>query len=270
MGRSSKNEPGAFYEATTVKTTGSARDPAIYEAFLSACRPVGGHALEWLTKDKGVTPDVITQLGLRLCGSEYQDIMNDLGVHFGEAALLVAGLLKHRGQGSSPILSFLHYYALKAAFLVIPYIKDGRPVYLKARPPISKDEAERRGLVRFLNTAAAVPCLYNVDALNAHPEKVLICEGESDTWAALSYGYAGVGTPGARNFKAAWVEGFRGLQDAAGRSRVYLVLDADKAGGEGSLVIADLFLKAGLPVPLRMILPAGMDLTDFMKDGMTE
>ena len=265
-----ENDPGASCEATTVKTTGSARDPAIYEAFLSACRPVGGHALEWLTKDKGVTPDVITQLGLRLCGSEYMDIMNNLGLHFGEAALLAAGLLKQRGRDSSPILSFLHYYALKAAFLVIPYIKDGRPVYLKARPPISKDEAERRGLVRFLNTAAAVPCLYNVDALNAHPEKVLICEGESDTWAALSYGYAAVGTPGARNFKAAWVEGFRGLQDAAGRSRVYLVLDADKAGGEGSLVIADLFLKAGLPVPLRMILPAGMDLTDFMKDGRTE
>jgi hypothetical protein len=143
MGRSSKNEPGAFYEATTVKTAGSARDPAVYEAFLSACRPVGGHALEWLTKDKGVAPDVITQLGLRLCGSEYPDIMRDLGVHFGEAALLVAGLLKHRGQGSSPIPSFLHYDALKAAFLVIPYIEDGRPVYLKARPPISKDEAER-------------------------------------------------------------------------------------------------------------------------------
>ena len=137
-------------------------------------------------------------------------------------------------------------------------------------PPISKDEAERRGLVRFLNTAAAVPCLYNVDSLNAQPDKVLICEGESDTWAALSYGYAAVGTPGARNFKAAWVEGFRGLQDTAGRSRVYLLLDADKAGGEGSLVIADLFLKAGLPVPLRMILPAGMDLTDFMREGMTE
>jgi hypothetical protein len=84
------------------------------------------------------------------------DIMNDLGLHFGEAALLAAGLLKQRSRGSSPILSFLHYYALKAAFLVIPHIKDGRPVYLKARPPISKDEAERRGLVRFLSTGGTI------------------------------------------------------------------------------------------------------------------
>jgi len=46
-------------------------------------------------------------------------------------------------------------------------------------------------------------------------------------------------------------------------------MDADKAGGEGERVIADLFLKAGLPVPLKLILPPGMDLTDFMKEGKT-
>ena len=120
-----------------------------------------------------------------------------------------------------------------------------------------------------MNTASGVPCLYNADALKGQPERVLICEGESDTWTALSYGFAAVGSPGAKGFKAAWVESFRGLQDAGGRSRVYLVMDADKAGGEGERVIADLFLKAGLPVPLKLILPPGMDLTDFMKEGKT-
>jgi hypothetical protein len=188
---------------------------------------------------------------------------------FGEDALVVAGLLKRSPKTGRLVPSFWHYYAKKAGFLVIPYLKDGRPVYLKVRPPVSKEGAERLGLVRFMNTAAAVPCLYNVDALKGQPEKVLVCEGESDTWTALSYGFAAVGSPGAKGFKAAWVESFRGLQDAGGRSTVYLVLDADKAGGEGSLVIADLFLKAGLPVPLKLILPPGMDLTDFMKEGKT-
>jgi hypothetical protein len=47
-------------------------------------------------------------------------------------------------------------------------------------------------------------------------------------------------------------------------------MDADKAGAEGSRVIAGLFLKAGLPNPLRIILSPGMDLTDFMKEGKTE
>ena len=44
----------------------------------------------------------------------------------------------------------------------------------------------------------------------------------------------------------------------------------DKADAEGSRIIADLFLKAGLPVPLKLTIPAGKDLTDFMKEGMTE
>ena len=271
-GRTGIVKPGASCEAVRpdpVKTTGPAADPAIYEAFLSACRPVEGRPLEWLTKGKGVAEEVVIALGLRFCGKEYQDIMNALTIRFGEDALVAAGLLKVSKKAGRRVPSFWHYYAKKAGFLVIPYMLNGRPVYLKARPPISKAEAERLELVRFLNTAARVPCLYNIDALKGHPEKVLICEGESDTWTALSYGFAAVGSPGAKGFKAAWVESFRGLQDAGGRSRVYLVMDADKAGGEGERVIADLFLKAGLPVPLKLILPPGMDLTDFMKEGKT-
>ncbi|MDZ4242249.1 MAG: CHC2 zinc finger domain-containing protein [Candidatus Omnitrophota bacterium] len=265
-------EPGASCEAVRpdpIKTTGPAADPAIYEAFLSSCRPVEGRPLEWLTKDKGIAPDVVVALGLRFCGKEYRDIMDALKVRFGEGALKVAGLLKKAKTTPGLVPSFWYYYANKTGFLVIPYMKDGLPVYLKVRPPMGKEEAERRELVRFLNTAAGVPCLYNADILSNKLEKVLICEGESDTWTALSYGFAAVGSPGASGFKSSWVESFRGIEDGDGRSRVYLVLDADKAGGEGSLVIADLFLKAGLPVPLKLILSPGMDLTDYMKDGKT-
>jgi len=270
-GRTGIVKPGTSCEAfrpDPVKTTGPAADPAIYEAFLTACRPVEGRALDFLIREKGVKEEVVLSLGLRFCGREYKEIMDTLTERFGEAALLVAGLLKKsKTKAGSLVPSFWHYYAKKAGFLVIPYMLNGRPVYLKARPPVSKEDAERLGLVRFMNTAAAVPCLYNADALKGQPEKVLVCEGESDTWTALSYGFAAVGSPGARGFKEAWVEGFRGLQDGDGRSTVYLVLDADKAGGEGALVIADMFLKAGLPVPLKLILPPGMDLTDFVKEG---
>ena len=271
-GRGEIVQPGASCEAVRpdpVKTTGPAADPAIYEAFLTACRPVEGRALDFLIRDKGVAEEVVIALGLRFCGKEYQDIMNALTIRFGEDALVAAGLLKVSKKAGRRVPSFWHYYAKKAGFLVIPYMKDGLPVYMKVRPPVSKEDAERLGLIRFMNTASGVPCLYNADALKGQPERVLICEGESDTWTALSYGFAAVGSPGAKGFKAAWVESFRGLQDAGGRSRVYLVMDADKAGGEGERVIADLFLKAGLPVPLKLILPPGMDLTDFMKEGKT-
>ena len=290
-GRAGIVQPGRSCEAVrpdTVKTTGPAADPAIYETFLSSCRPVEGRALDFLIRDKGVAEEVVIALGLRFCGREYQDIMHALKERFGEAALLVAGLLK-RSKTGRLVPSFWHYYAKKAGFLVIPYLLDGRPVYLKVRPPVSKADAERLGLVRFLNTSAAVPCLYNVDILTTReedsiiffklrpgrygepsknrPGKVLICEGESDTWTALSYGFAAVGSPGASGFKSSWVESFWGIIDEAGRSRVYLVMDADKAGEEGEVVIAGLFKTAGLPVPLKLILPPGMDLTDYMKEG---
>jgi len=270
-GRTVIVNPGATSKAVRpdpVKTTGPAADPFIYEAFLEACRPVEGRALDFLIRDKGIKEEVVIALGLRFCGREYQDIMKDLEGRFGKDALVATGLLKWSKTGRL-IPSFRYYFTKQTGFLVIPYMKDGRPVYLKVRPPVSKEVAGRLDLIRFMNTAGAVPCLYNADALKGQPGKVLVCEGESDTWTALSYGFAAVGSPGAKGFKAAWVEDFRGLQDGKGRSKVYLVMDADKAGGEGERVIADLFLKAGLPVPLKLVLPPGMDLTDFMKEGKT-
>jgi DNA primase len=251
-------------EAEAGKKTPDPADPAIYAAFLEACRPVEGRALDWL-QGRGIAKEVVAALGLRFCGKEYENIMNALKDRFGEEPLLAAGLLKRWKDGHT-MPSFWHYFISRAGFLVIPYMRDGQPVYLKVRPPLSKAEAQGRGLIRFMNTAAAVPCLYNVDALKMKPDRVMVCEGESDTWMALSVGWSAVGTPGAKNFKEAWVEGFGGIEDEKGRSRVYLAMDADDAGIEGTRIIADLFLKAGLPVPLRFVIPWGQDLTGYMME----
>ena len=279
---------------------GSGPDPAVYDAFLTACRPVEGPALAWLkAKVPDLTDALVEGLRLRFCGREYLAVMDGLKKTFGDAALVKAGLLK-RSKTGRLVPSFWHYFTRKAGFLVIPYMVEGRPVYLKVRPPVSKEDAERLKLIRFLNTAAAVPVLYNADALVAQPpaDKVLICEGESDTWSALSYGFAAVGVPGAKGFKESWVEAFRPFADpdideeraailehdaglsraeavagaviGPGRSRVILALDVDKAGTDGSRIIAGLFRKAGLPVPLKLAIPAGKDLTDFLKDGRKE
>jgi len=243
----------------------AAADPSVLSAFLSACRPVEGPALAWLKKKvPNMTAALVEGLGLRFCGREYLPAIDDLKTRFGEDALVAAGLLKKSKTGRL-VPSFWTYFAGKVGFLVIPYILAGRPVYLKVRPLVSKEDADRLRLVRFLNTAAAVPCLYNADALVGRPDKVLVCEGESDTWTALSAGYAAVGAPGARNFKTAWTVGFRDLVAADGRSRVILALDADKAGKVGARIIADLFRKAGLPIPLSLAIPKGKDLTEYLR-----
>jgi hypothetical protein len=199
--------------------------------------------------------------------------------------------MKMSSKGT-PVPSFWHYFSKKVGFLVIPYIQEGRPVYLKVRPPCNKTTAERLGLVRFMNTPGGIPCLYNVDVLRGDPDRVFICEGESDTWAALSAGYAAVGSPGAKLFKQKWVSLFRSysttekptdfeeragiLEHGAGlsreyaeeavlrganhRSSVYLVPDADKAGIEGARSIAEMFCREGLPIPLSLTLPMGWTL----------
>ncbi len=267
MGSPTLSRPGASSKAAP-PPAGPVADPDVLDAFLTACRPVEGTALKWLTEERGVAPEVVATCRLRFCGKEYPDVIAALTDRFGDAALLAAGLLKRSKTGRAGG-AFWYYYAQKAGFLVIPYLSGGRPVHLKVRPPVSKAKAERLKLVRFMNTAGAIPCLYNVDILTTRPDRVLVCEGESDTWAALSAGNAAVGTPGANNFKPAWVELFRGLVDADGRSAVFLALDADPAGDRGAAYIADLFLKAGLPVPRRVKLPAGQDLAEFLKGGMT-
>lgn len=255
--------------------SGPGTDPAVLDAFLTACQPIAGappstsagRVRAWLkAKVPNMTDALVEGLRLRFCGKEYLNILDGLKADFGEDALTAAGLLKRSKTGRA-VPSFWHYWTRKTGFLVIPYLVAGRPVYLKVRPPISKEGAERRRLVRFLNTSAAVPCLYNVDALAAQPlaDKVLVCEGESDTWAALSYGFAAVGSPGARSFKPDWIEAFRPFVDPDGRSKVILTLDADKAGKEGARTIASRFRKCGLPMPLSLAIPEGKDLSEYLQ-----
>ena len=230
-----KSRPGASYED-------------IFSAFLGKCRELEKQPLAWLTREKHIAPEVVKALGLRFCGHEFLDVMADLEGRFGKDRVKASGLW-----------SFYGYFKARVGFVVIPYFRDGSPVYLKARPPMSKELAASQQIDRFRNTAGKIPCLYNIDVLQAKPQRVYICEGESDTWAALTFGEAAVGSPGAGDFKPAWVESFRGLA-------VFLVPDRDKAGKQGARTIADLFVKAGLPCPGEVKIPEPFkDLGEYLR-----
>ena len=149
------------------------------------------------------------------------------------------------------------YVFQKAALpiLVFPYIRAGRPVFIKTRCLLSKNEADRRGITRFLNIGGRVPCLWNHDAI-AGADRVLVCEGEIDALTAIQAGQVGVGLPGWSHWKDAWIEDFRGKD-------VVLVLDADEAGRKGTRDIAGRFIRAGHPAPRQLIIDKGKDLNDF-------
>ena len=224
----------------------------VLAAFLANCRSVEGAALDFLTV-RGIAAEVVNGLEIRFCGREYAELMRSLESEFGREGFLQAGLFSRGRRGPYP--TFWPYYATKVGFLVIPYLRDGRPVYLKARPPIDQTTTEGMRIPRFLNTAGAVPCPYNVDTLLT-AGRVLICEGETDTMTALTRGYPAVGVPGWTHFKAEWVQLFQG-------KKVFLTLDADAAGDKGVRDIARKFERAGLPLPREVVLPRGQDLSSF-------
>lgn len=236
---------------------GQERRSTILEAFLSRCAAPSGDVLRELA-DRGIAESVLDKLQVRFCGLEYMEIMSDLRSRFGRAELLEAGLLKP-GQRRPVVEAFWRYHAERLTFLVFPYFRDGRVVYLKARALADKGVLEAKGLPRFLNAGGAVPCPYNADDLNdPNASVILICEGETDTLTALSRGFRAVGIPGWGGFKRQWVERFRG-------KIVYLVLDSDSAGRRGVEDIAAKFVWAGLNMPSKIELPGGMDLNDYFR-----
>lgn len=254
-------DPGASWKA--VSTSEGAAGPKaagiaeivdhsdLYSAFLATvCQPIQGTPGADYLVGRGIGAAVADQYGVRYCPD-------------------LAGLwsLADRAKIKSAGLSSLYVFQ-KAGLpvLAFPYIRHGRPVFIKTRCLLSKDEADRRQVTRFLNTAGRVPCLWNHDAVAAAAE-VLVCEGEIDALTAVCHGFAAVGLPGWSHWKDAWTADFAGKD-------VILVLDADVAGQKGTADIARRFLKAGLPCPRQLVLTAGKDLNDaimaFLKAGKTE
>ena len=219
----------------------------LYDAFLkTVCQPITGSPGAAYLGGRGIAADVADQYGVRYC--------HDLT---GLWALADRELIKAAGLSS--------LYAFQKAdlpFLVFPYIRHGKPVFIKTRCLLSKDEADRREVPRFLNTGGKVPCLWNHDAVAAAAE-VLIAEGEIDALSGIMAGLVAVGLPGWSHWKDAWTRDFTGKD-------VILVLDADEGGRRGVADITSRFARAGLQCPRQLILTEGEDLNDALQDVMKD
>jgi DNA primase len=221
---------------------------AIYSRFLDdVCRPLHGTPGEEYLAKRGIAANTAAIARVRYCHD-----LDGIWTLADKATVMASGLSKL-------------YLFQKAGlpFLVFPYIKDGQPVFIKGRCLLSKDDADRQGTPRFLNTGGAIPCLWNHDAIKT-AAMVLICEGEIDALTVMEVDIrdqVGVGLPGAKNFKAEWVSDFVGKD-------VILAMDDDKAGWEGAESIARQFVKAGLPPPRKFPLRGGLDFNEYFLEVM--
>jgi hypothetical protein len=234
------------------QAAGAAADHSgLYAAFLgSVCLPIQGTPGASYLEGRGIPAGVADRYGVRYCAD-------------------LAGLWKLADRGTIKAAGLSSLFVFQKAalpFLAFPYVRQGKPVFIKTRALLSKGEADRRALPRFLNTGGTVPCLWNHDAVAASGE-VMIAEGEIDALSAIVMDLVAVGLPGWSHWKDAWTRDFAGKE-------VILALDADEAGQKGAADIAWRFLKAGLPCPRQYVSRWGKDLNDvlqhFMKDGKQE
>ncbi len=245
-GRKKIGLPGSSYAVGIQDKSGKQADPPpappseLYDAFLeNVCKSILKTPGADYLASRGIDAETADQVGVRFCPD-------------------LAGLWKlaDRAKIKAAGLSSLYVFQVAALpVLVFPYLRAGRPVFIKTRCLLSKDEADRRGITRFLNTAGRVPCLWNHDAI-AGADRVLICEGEIDALTAVQAGQVGIGLPGWSHWKDAWIRDFKGKD-------VILVLDADEAGRKGTRDIARRFIRAGHPAPRQLILDEGQDLNEY-------
>lgn len=224
----------------------------LYAAFLDqVCRPISGTPGADYLEGRGIAADIADRCGVRFC--------SDLA---GLWSLADRKVIKAAGLSSLYV-----FQKTSLPFLAFPYTRRGKPVFIKTRCLLSKDEADRVQVPRFLNTGGSVPCLWNHDAI-ADASRVIITEGEIDALSYIVMGQVAVGLPGWSHWKDAWIKAFIGKE-------VILDLDADAAGQKGAADIANRFQKAGLSCPLTMARPPGQKdanelLQSFMKDGKPE
>lgn len=224
------------------KDSKSIEKTMIYKAFLDeVCLPIHSTPGEEYLKGRGIDADIADQCGIRYC-PDPSGLWN----------LADKEIIKAAG------LAALYIYQLKKLpFLVFPYIRGGKAVYLKARILLSKEEADGQDIQRFMNTGGRVPCLWNHDAI-AGADKVMILEGEMDALTAVQMGHVAVGLPGWSHWKNEWIPEFKGKE-------VILFLDSDERGQEGSKDIANRFIRSGHPPPRHITLKEGegKDLNEY-------
>jgi DNA primase len=138
--------------------------------------------------------------------------------------------------------------------LLIPYYLDGEVFTLQARNMGWRGKGD--GPKELTLGPVTIP--FNADVLLEPQEQVYVCEGAIDTLSLLELGLAAVGVPGARNFRAEWVEMFG---DAG---EVVLALDNDEAGRQGAETIAGQFGRFGRSVRVLELPPGVKDINEFL------
>lgn len=200
------------------------------------------HVLDYLIKERHLEAGTIGKYRLGYMDSSFYSQMKARG--FSMADLREAGL--YGETSNTPLL---------LNRIIIPYFNRDSIVTLRGKK-IKGNTLQARGV--------SLP-MFGSDNVRTRDDDVYICEGETDTMYLDQLGYPVAGIPGADTFKEEWVTWFESAR------RVFIVLDADKAGRDGAEKIKEFIgVKARI---VNLPVPDGRDTTDiqeyFTRDGHT-
>jgi DNA primase len=122
---------------------------------------------------------------------------------------------------------------------------------------LAKDPTDATASPKMLCTPGARAELYGWEEVLAHPEQIIICEGEFDRLVLESQGFAAVtSTAGALTFRWEWTAYFAAIPT------VYVCFDHDKAGRYGAVRVGRMIPRSQL-VRLPDDVGDSGDITDF-------
>jgi hypothetical protein len=160
--------------------------------------------MSYLIEQRGLEAETIVHFKL---GYNDGTLCEHLLSTWSESDLIKAGLLSK------------NKYDIFSGGVIIPYIKFGQVVQLRAR--MFEGNAKYKGIGKM------PIALFNLDTILEHPDgQAVIVEGEFDAMIMHQMGFTCIGLPGAQNWKQEWAQYFNEHQ-------VFLWLDQDTAGREG-------------------------------------
>lgn len=207
--------------------------------------PLTGEGLRYLTEERGLDANVCRTVRVGYV-ADPGAVARDLLARFQPEVLDELGVVYLRG----------HELAFSRHRLIVPIIREGKPVYIQGRALGYVEHKHER----FRSMRGSTPCLLGIDNLVAYPNHpVLLCEGLVDTITAQQcWGrdHAVVGILGAGGLKAEMAMPLRGRT-------VLVALDPDEAGEQGAASVVQMLSRLGCEVR-RMQIPApAKDLNDW-------
>ncbi|MDX1682485.1 MAG: hypothetical protein R3336_05150 [Phycisphaeraceae bacterium] len=217
--------------------------PGIYRSLIDAAQPPEAPWRPYLNKI-GINDQVIEALNLRVCSKDYPKVIDEVRKQYDDEDLVAADVIFDPlfEEDDQVRGTFHNYHQAGLDCLLIPYLRNNRPVFIRARPLCNRKQLKAAGVPSSIGTGSS-PCPFNIDCIEeAMP--VVICRGEIPAMVGISQGVRVMGISRWARFQQVWVHWFREANE------VRLLIDAaDEDTKKGLPRVQNMFDKAGMGQP---------------------